>query len=389
MSQIAGIITLRINNTVIFTYTNTTPFTNGNIMLGYDDAFDSIGTGGGGLVIYDNVRVVTVAPPAIVGQPTNVIAGVGTNATFAVTISPTATGVTNYQWRLNGTPISGATTNPYTFGVLASSFGTYSVVVDDGYYTNVSAGATLKPPLPVIITQPANRVTPVNTATNLSVVAQTFSGVTNYQWFFNNATLSGTTTNPFNLTVRSTNYGSFKVTVSDGQNPTITSSVATIFPPATASIATQPTSRAGAPGGSATFTSLGNTASGITNYQWQLYGTNLAGKTAATLALSNLQGSNYGPYQVTVNDGFNPAVTSLTAQLTVAVNPNIANSLIGSSFKMTFPTEVGPGYVVEYKTNLTDATWKGLSTNIGNGSPVTITDSITNAPTRFYRVRMQ
>jgi len=68
LSQIGKIVTLKINNAVIMTYSNTTAFTNGNVMIGYNDAYDSIGTGGGGLVIYDNMRVVSLpAGPQITG----------------------------------------------------------------------------------------------------------------------------------------------------------------------------------------------------------------------------------------------------------------------------------------------------------------------------------
>lgn len=56
--QSNNIVTLTINQTNILTYANTGSFTHGNIMLGYDDSFNSIGSGGGGLVIYDNLRVV-------------------------------------------------------------------------------------------------------------------------------------------------------------------------------------------------------------------------------------------------------------------------------------------------------------------------------------------
>jgi hypothetical protein len=62
MSQIGKLITLKINNYTILTYTNATSYTNGNVMLGYCDAFDSIGNlsagTGEGSVIYDNVRVI-------------------------------------------------------------------------------------------------------------------------------------------------------------------------------------------------------------------------------------------------------------------------------------------------------------------------------------------
>jgi hypothetical protein len=58
LRQVNGIVTLSINGTNILTYANTTTSTHGDIMLGYNDAYDSIGSGGGGFVIYDNVRVV-------------------------------------------------------------------------------------------------------------------------------------------------------------------------------------------------------------------------------------------------------------------------------------------------------------------------------------------
>lgn len=60
ISQIGGVVTLKINSTVILTYTNTTAFTSGNLMLGACDAYDSVGTADGA-VIYDNVRVVRFA----------------------------------------------------------------------------------------------------------------------------------------------------------------------------------------------------------------------------------------------------------------------------------------------------------------------------------------
>lgn len=64
IDQIGNVVTLKINNTSILSYTNNGSFKNGNIMLGYCDAFDS-NTGVGAAVIYDNVRVVDLGRPAI------------------------------------------------------------------------------------------------------------------------------------------------------------------------------------------------------------------------------------------------------------------------------------------------------------------------------------
>ena len=57
LSQVGGTVTLRINRTVIFSNENPTAFDSGNIMIGYNDAYDSIGPSTAA-VVYDNVRVV-------------------------------------------------------------------------------------------------------------------------------------------------------------------------------------------------------------------------------------------------------------------------------------------------------------------------------------------
>jgi hypothetical protein len=67
ITHIGNVVTLIINRTPIMSYTNTTAFTSGNLMLGYCDAYDSIMAGASG-VIYDNLRVVRLAaatPPNI------------------------------------------------------------------------------------------------------------------------------------------------------------------------------------------------------------------------------------------------------------------------------------------------------------------------------------
>ncbi len=57
LSQINGVVTLKINNVPILSCKNSTAFAGGNIMLGYDDPYDSNGPSSAA-VLYDNVRVV-------------------------------------------------------------------------------------------------------------------------------------------------------------------------------------------------------------------------------------------------------------------------------------------------------------------------------------------
>ena len=62
LGQNNNVVTLKVNNNVIYAFTNTTPFGSGNIMLGMNDQFDPVGSGGttGNFVLFDNVRVLTL-----------------------------------------------------------------------------------------------------------------------------------------------------------------------------------------------------------------------------------------------------------------------------------------------------------------------------------------
>ena len=70
--KIGARITLRINKKEILSFANTNAYTSGKIMLGYLDAFDSIGDAQGNFVVYDNLRVISLTSPNITSiQPGN------------------------------------------------------------------------------------------------------------------------------------------------------------------------------------------------------------------------------------------------------------------------------------------------------------------------------
>jgi hypothetical protein len=64
LKQFNNIVTISIDKTPICVFTNTTSFTNGYLMLGYEDPYDSVG-GGDAAVYYSNLRVVQLTPPLI------------------------------------------------------------------------------------------------------------------------------------------------------------------------------------------------------------------------------------------------------------------------------------------------------------------------------------
>src|SRR5205814_1568078 len=67
-------------------------------------------------------------PPFIIAQPTNQTVTAGANVTFSVVAGGTAP--LSYQWRFNGTNITGATASSFTIvNAQPANAGAYSVVV--------------------------------------------------------------------------------------------------------------------------------------------------------------------------------------------------------------------------------------------------------------------
>lgn len=84
------------------------------------------------------------AAPVIVTQPANRSIVAGNPATFTVAVSTASGASTQYQWRRNGFPISGATTATLTLpAVSRSDIDFYDVRITDGSATTTSARARL------------------------------------------------------------------------------------------------------------------------------------------------------------------------------------------------------------------------------------------------------
>jgi hypothetical protein len=96
-----------------------------------------------------------------------------------------------------------------------------------------------------------------------------------------------------------------------------------------------------------------------------------------------------GPFAVVVSDPQNSVTSSPPATLTFAAPTSITSpSLSGTNFSLSFASEAGPSYVLDYKSALTNATWTSLSTNLGTGGILSVTNSATG-PDGFYRIKLQ
>jgi alpha-tubulin suppressor-like RCC1 family protein len=77
--------------------------------------------------------------------------------------------------------------------------------------------------------------------------------------------------------------------------------------------------------------------------------------------------------------------TGGSPQNLLLINPRRQNNV----FYVSFSSQAGVNYTLEYKNVLTDSSWTSLSPVAGNGSSLTLSNGSALAPRRVYRVRAQ
>ncbi|HXI72112.1 MAG TPA: Ig-like domain-containing protein [Verrucomicrobiae bacterium] len=83
-----------------------------------------------------------------------------------------------------------------------------------------------------------------------------------------------------------------------------------------------------------------------------------------------------------------PSYGKVQIATSTATAVSITPSLSGSTLNLSFPTQTGFAYTVQYKTNLTDVSWNTLTVTNGTGSTAVVTNSA-NSAKRFYRLSIQ
>jgi hypothetical protein len=162
-------------------------------------------------------------------------------------------------------------------------------------------------------------------------------------------------------------------------------SAATLQPPA---ISSQPASQTASMGTNVTFT-VGATGSTPLGYQWRFNGTNLAGATASSLSLTNVQAASAGAYDVVVS---NTAGLAASAPATLAVSlPAVrflsVTMMANGQAQLLFSGVPGQDYTIYASTNL--ANWMPISVLTASNAPLPFMDpAATNFAWRFYRALM-
>jgi hypothetical protein len=259
------------------------------------------------------------AAPTITTQPASVTVTAGQTATFTVVASGTQP--LSYQWAMNGSAISGATSASYTTPATtsANNGSTFAVTVSNSAGNITSNSATLTvDSAPSITTQPANQTVNVGQTATFSVVAAGTQPL-NYQWQENGSNIAGATTASYTTpaTTAADNASTFRVVVSNaaGNVASNSATLTVIVPP---SITTQPVSVTVTAGQAATFSVVAAGSSPL-SYQWQMNGTNINGAIAATYTTPATTTSNSGEtFDVVVT---NPAGTATSSAVSLTVNP--------------------------------------------------------------------
>ncbi|QYM77803.1 immunoglobulin domain-containing protein [Horticoccus luteus] len=177
------------------------------------------------------VLTVTVAtPPVFTTQPQSTSVTEGANVTF--TAAATGTDPLTYQWKKNGSAISGATSATLTLStVQLADAGDYVLTATNSASVVDSAVATLTvqvapPQMPVITAQPLAQTVAAGTNATFTVTATGTAPLT-YQWKKDGNTLAGATTSSLTVSnVQAGDTGNYAVTVSNAAGSVISDAVA-------------------------------------------------------------------------------------------------------------------------------------------------------------------
>ena len=157
-----------------------------------------------------NAATLTVkVVPVITAHPASLTVNPGVSASFAVTATGTAP--LSYQWKKDGTSISGATGATYTIASTQQTHeGSYTCVVTNSVGSATSNAATLTvKDIPVITVQPQSRTVNPGQSASFSVTA-TGTAPLSYQWKKDGTNVSGATAATYTIaSVQKSHEGSY------------------------------------------------------------------------------------------------------------------------------------------------------------------------------------
>jgi peptidoglycan/xylan/chitin deacetylase (PgdA/CDA1 family) len=272
-------------------------------------------------------------PGSIAISPISVGMDIGQSQTFSSSISG-LNQIISYQWYLNSSAVSGATTPNWTFRPSSTgNFIVYLNVTDNlGHQVQSNIVTNI-----VVYSQPSVSVNP--SVVNLtSVMSQTFVSTVlggnppyTYQWYLNGTALSAATNANYMFAPTLTGIYNFYVNVTDNAAITVSSNNSTVKVVPPTNVAITPTQLILYTGQPQTFNSTVVEGTMPYAYQWVLNDSAISGANSENWLFIPQSTGAYKVY-LNVTDGFNlkaqsNIVTEITVypQLTVSITPTSAN----------------------------------------------------------------
>ncbi len=288
-------------------------------------SYDCLITGTCGSETTSAVLVTVLEPPTIVSQPSGATDCPGTSITFATTASGAGLA---YQWRKNGSPVSGATGSSLSIlSISAADAGSYDCVI-----TGACGSATSNAALLTVLTAPSITSSPSDAtdcpgATVSFVVGAAGDGL-GYQWRKGGVAIGGATGPSYTLgTIAAADAGSYDCVVS-GTCGNTTSSAATLTVLPAPSVTANPVGTMACPGATASF-SVSASGAGL-SYQWRKDGVSLTGAVTSSLTLMPVAPVHAGSYDCVVTGTCGIAI-STPAALIVNDPPLVTSNPVGAT----------------------------------------------------------
>jgi subtilisin-like proprotein convertase family protein len=258
--------------------------------------------------------LVSCAVPSITTQPQGQSSCVGQ----PVTLSVTASGIPplSYQWRRNGSNISGATAPSYTIASVAlDDAGNYDCLVTNpcGSLTSNAAALTVDTTV-VITTQPQSQSSCAGLPVTFSIGADS-TATLSYQWHKNGTDIAGATASSYTIaSVATDDAGDYECALT-GTCGSLTSNAAALTVKTPAGFTTQPQSQSQCVGQPVTFSATASGAPPL-SYQWRRNGVPVSGATSSAYAIESVGMADVGSYDVVVSNDCGSDI-SAAAMLTV------------------------------------------------------------------------